>query len=527
MIEARSQEQVAVAVLEEENPTAAAIKRLVPALVLYSCLCGYFIFAYRYSINTDATSYISIAQKYARGEFAGAVNAIWQPLFSWLMAPFIFSGLDPLLSAKLVQILAGMLALVSCGLLALKMPIEAKARQVMVLTLVPVVLRFTFFTLTPDLLFASLVTLYFSVILDPAYPSGRQPLACGVICGLAFLAKAYALPFFLAHFALMNLFHGWRQGETKAVMRSSAAGFAAFFLIVAAWSMPLSFKYHGFTVCKAFEFNAAASLSGDWPISVRFRPPANPTALSAWEDPSTLPMEKMPRLDAPAIARKELKTVFSNLRDSLGMLKRFSPLSIAALMLALYLCCAPGGLRGPRSEPGLAGLLFSCLLLVAGYLPVNLEARYIWAGFFLVVVIAFVLVSKLLREAPGIPKDALLLAVSLSFFAGPLFLMKYGPTENQAALERIRARLASNGVTGRIAADSNWEDTLYLAFFLKGSYYGEQDPALSGDEVRAQLEKYGIEYFFVWREGPPPSFLKGLPELSGGVDPRLRVYRLR
>lgn len=54
------------------------------AVVLLGALQLWF---YRYAQNNDGMHYLDIARKYAQGDFAGAVNAFWSPLYSWLFVP--------------------------------------------------------------------------------------------------------------------------------------------------------------------------------------------------------------------------------------------------------------------------------------------------------------------------------------------------------------------------------------------------------------------------------------------------------
>ena len=42
---------------------------------------------YRYDQNNDGMHYLDISRKYAQGDFSGAVNAFWSPLYSWLFVP--------------------------------------------------------------------------------------------------------------------------------------------------------------------------------------------------------------------------------------------------------------------------------------------------------------------------------------------------------------------------------------------------------------------------------------------------------
>ncbi|MHC4720172.1 MAG: hypothetical protein ACYSYT_06835, partial [Planctomycetota bacterium] len=59
-------------------------------MILGGALVGH----YRYQINPDGISYISVAQKYLAGDFAGAINGYWGPLYSWLLMPFLYFGIE-------------------------------------------------------------------------------------------------------------------------------------------------------------------------------------------------------------------------------------------------------------------------------------------------------------------------------------------------------------------------------------------------------------------------------------------------
>jgi hypothetical protein len=56
---------------------------LAPFIVLYTYFWfGYqFLLSHRYQINPDGVGYISVAQKYAAGQFFDAVNEYWSPLY--------------------------------------------------------------------------------------------------------------------------------------------------------------------------------------------------------------------------------------------------------------------------------------------------------------------------------------------------------------------------------------------------------------------------------------------------------------
>jgi len=68
---------------------------LMMAMGSYLILGAILLNFYQYQINPDGISYISIAQKYLRGDYGNAVNGYWSPLFSWLLMPFLLLGCLP------------------------------------------------------------------------------------------------------------------------------------------------------------------------------------------------------------------------------------------------------------------------------------------------------------------------------------------------------------------------------------------------------------------------------------------------
>ncbi|MHC4572433.1 MAG: hypothetical protein ACYS0C_10215, partial [Planctomycetota bacterium] len=60
---------------------------LVVVLLIYLVAGISILKYYRYLVNPDGISYISIAQKYINGDFSNAVNGWWGPMLSWLLVP--------------------------------------------------------------------------------------------------------------------------------------------------------------------------------------------------------------------------------------------------------------------------------------------------------------------------------------------------------------------------------------------------------------------------------------------------------
>lgn len=81
-------------------------------IIVYLALSIVILPWYRYQINPDAVSYIGIAYKYARFDFASAINGYWGPFVSWLLAPMLYIIEDPLLAFRILSIIIGLFVLI-------------------------------------------------------------------------------------------------------------------------------------------------------------------------------------------------------------------------------------------------------------------------------------------------------------------------------------------------------------------------------------------------------------------------------
>jgi|SRR6185312_2043493 hypothetical protein len=69
------------------------------------------------TINSDGRSYLEVARAYLRHDWAMAANSYWEPLYSWILAPFL-AVLKPSLRHEypLVHLInLGLFASIHCG----------------------------------------------------------------------------------------------------------------------------------------------------------------------------------------------------------------------------------------------------------------------------------------------------------------------------------------------------------------------------------------------------------------------------
>ncbi len=213
---------------------------------------------------------------------------------SWLLIPLLWVGTDPLVAMKLLGIVIGLAVLVTAARLGRVVSLNRASCRLLVGTLVPIVLYCAYSVVTPDLLETLLVAAYLSVILRRDFLERRSfALAAGCLGALAFLAKAYALPFVGVTFVCLSLWQRFAAGASWRRLFFTWLLFGAAFAAVAApWVVLISWKYHKLTCGTTGGFNFA--LIGPETIehpmwSQGLFAPPNPFALSAWEDLGLLP----------------------------------------------------------------------------------------------------------------------------------------------------------------------------------------------------------------------------------------------
>ncbi|MFA0848215.1 MAG: glycosyltransferase family 39 protein, partial [Methanobacterium formicicum] len=188
-------------------------KRVILFIVILFYLSLSFVLLghYLHVFNDDSISYLTIANEYEDGNFSAAINGYWSPLFSWLMVPFfIFSSsvLGDLIAARLISVIIGLFTLMGVYLLINNLGFDRKTMIATLFVMIPVVLSFVFFLLTPDLLLTCCLIYYIAFLTDSDYYSKlKLGLLSGFAGGLAFLSKSYVFVFFPVHFILSNIYY--------------------------------------------------------------------------------------------------------------------------------------------------------------------------------------------------------------------------------------------------------------------------------------------------------------------------------
>jgi hypothetical protein len=497
-----------------------------PAVLLTVLWLLLLPFTHHY-VNPDGPAYAEVAARWADGSWAAAVNAYWGPLLSWLAAPLLAVGVPEILALRLVLLGGALTVLPVVRRLAHRAGASDGATEAVRLGLAPFLVYNALFGLYPDVLLASalLWSLEFALRRE-GLTDLRHPITAGLLAGVAYLARAYAVPVALVVLPLLALLHRWGPARPTwhEVRRWLGAAGGAFLLVVGAWSTVLSVSYGTPTFSTSAGFNAqlVAPGSAGNPYNVRglYEPPDD-EVVSAWIEPSQLPVPLRSGVasldDRPGEGPSDGLTdavgdrigrVVANARIVVGsLLRRGLPI------VALVAVAALGFVRR-REMPSVAVVapLLTGAVAVGGLTLIIAIERYTWIAVLAAAPIAAVGLDRLLvgRRQRGLPVAAVVLV-------GVMFVTSvHGLLPRVGAMADVTRAARAIGdepvLPGRVATVDRWQETHRLCAVVGCQYLGRPE-ARDADAAAAELAAAGVDHLVVW-DGDEDE-LPGLPEVTG------------
>lgn len=476
-----------------------------PFLFAALCFSASFILLYplyRYVFDFDGIGYMMITRRLANGDVLNAINGCWSPLQSWLLAPVCRLGVNEMTAFKVSNGVIGFGILFFVYRLLLKTTLSQPLRLAVLLTAIPVILSYGFFELAGDLLLCLLLLVYLDAVSDQRlFEKPLKNVWCGVIGALAYFSKAYALPFFIIHFSIVQ-FISWQQSDlinkNTLLFRNLLLSIGTLLLLAAPWVYALYVKYHFFT------FSYAGTLNMSWELMPNNTPdvftiaaPPAPGSPGYWEDPYFPP----PYYNAFSSTRafiKQLKVLFRNVTEALRCFHLISVLSICVL-LALS-----AWLLKNKSRLFTVSWL-TILILPCGYLLMHIEPRYIWVVTFLILVAGTVLLQQLL--AWWQPKRSVKIVAWCIYFGSFLFypasLLKEYANGDRSYTDLANI-LNQEQIHGKLAC--KWYESLpvqRVAYLTNNQCYLIKMADYTYDQLGEQLRKADIPYYFFYYSSLP------------------------
>lgn len=496
---------------------------------------------YQYCIDTDATSYLTISQRYADGEYLKAINGYWSPWACWLTALLIKCGYLPFHAAIIINSIAAILFLAISHSFFLLFGIEKKFRWILECTLALFLVYAVFKQSFDDLWECFFLLSGLRILLHRSFLQRTDLwIWLGISGGFAYYAKAYSFPFFILNTLCCVFFitSAWKKGNAGQWLKISAIAIVAMIVIAMPWIYLLHEKYGVWMTSTAGTLNLSWYPAGHpfYKEGIQYLlPPVYPDSPSYWEDPWLVNGATPHFWNSGYYFLRQLARIGYDMLLFVKCLNEMSPfmIPVAALSIAILLSSRLKNFFEGRHVV----VALSFLLFPLGFLPINYEARYIWYMLLPGILLgAYTLQRLYLATADRRVTWVIVAAFPLSFLAYPLWDMKqmYGEGEKEYIMAKQMKKL---GIEGSFTANVSFngdgsalQSATRLAYFSGNPYYNIPYEIKDFKAVLKDARRYGVRYFFYYTDVPGVVLRDEnnllLSPVAGGAFPNLQVYSL-
>lgn len=511
---------------------------IILVLIFYSLIGLILINSYQYVLNSDGISYITIAQKYINGDLNNAINGYWGPLLSWLLIPFLSFSSNPQSSVylmKLLSLIIGFFTIIGIKLLINNFEIEKTIKSLTMFSLIPIILYFSFFITTPDLLVTCVLIYFLYFIFSSKYPNNTiNGILCGLTGALAYLSKSYALPFFLTIFILFNIFFYFKsvnKEKQAKILKNLLLGLLVFFIISGTWITLISDKYGKLTIGTAGEYNhdfVGPESHGQYTYYHGLIHPPNKSAVSAWEDPSFFKMKSWSPFESGEYLKFQIKIILDNTIKIINIFELFSLFSILIIIIAIILILKSN--FPDISKDKLIYLLTTILLYSGGYSLIFIETRYLWLINIILLITSSYVLSLLFKInfLSKTQKNILLIFLILSFVMTPFNILIHDLNVGETNYNLSETLQNNYNLHGNLASNSEWVISNYISFYTGSKYYGMPKKTGNYNDLKIELNNNNIDFYIVWGESKENDYLSHFyKEITNGTIKNLKIYSLK
>jgi hypothetical protein len=396
-------------------------------------------------------------------------------------------------------------------------------------------LYFSFFITTPDLLIVCTTIYYLYFLFSPKYTNNKyNGFLCGLTGSLAYLSKSFALPFFLVHFTLFNIFFYFKnlnKEKRSIILKNLIIGLIIFFTISGIWIALISDKYGKFTIGTAGEYNyelIGPESQGHYEYYSGLIKLPNKSAVCAWEDPSYFKMESWSPLESGKYLKFQINIILENIIKIFNIIELFSVLSILIIIAAITIIIKSS--TDTESKIKLTYLLITILIYSGGYSLIFIEDRYLWLINILLLITGSYIISLLIRTdyINKIQKNILIIFLILSFIMTPITFLIQDSHVGEATYNLSEELKNNYNLHGNLASNSNLIESDHIAFYTKSKYYGIPKKTGNYTELKIELKNNNIDYYIVWGDSKENNYLsKHFKEITNGNITNLKIYSLK
>ena len=481
--------------------------RFILAFSLYLLLLVPGWHFYQFIFDLDAVGYASIAEYYAAGNFREAVNGLWSPLHCWLIVPFLKCGISAATAFKITNIFFAIGILYCFHDYLKRTTFKASIQTAALLTAVVILTSYTWFELAADLLLVLLLLLYFRITLsDDFHQHTSSAILAGLTGGLAYLAKAYAFPFFLAHFTIIHFI----IGREKINWKNFIAGLLAFMVISLPWTFALWWKYGEWLTSTSGKLNWSWYLKNpNEDYKGYFLQPPHAKASCAWEDPYFLQNEFYKPWHSFQLFMHQIRVLLFTFQQWLLLIFKQSflvPGILTSLLIALF--------QKPTKQ--IKKTILFCLLLPAGYWLMHIEDRFIWATTLIVLAAGMHILIKIFQHYQLSERNKIFIWLLFfgSFVIEPINWLKDNRFRHRELFALV-SEIKETGIKGSFTSNKKMDECAIIAYSNKLQFYTPAPKKIHLSKYVQEAKAAGIAhylYFFTFSE--EKAAFMALPEVK-------------
>ena len=483
--------------------------------------------SYQYYIDPDGTAYLTIARRYATGDYARAINGYWSPWACWLTALLMKCGVAAIPASVVVNTAGATGFLFIAQSFFLRFGIIRKLQWLFSSSLAIFLCYAIFWQSFDDLWECFFLLGALRLMLAERFTA--KPLlwiTMGIAGALAYFAKAYSFPFFILSTLCCVYFI---CGDNKKLwIKICTIAIGTMTVCSMPWLLALHSKYGIWTTSTAGSLNLSWYLVGHpyWKESIDLLiPPAYPDSPYYWEDPYVANGATPHFWDsAHLFGMQLLRAGYNMCKLLLSMLQLSVVFPVISLAAAAVVFVKKWRIKY-SNEFFVIALAF--LLFPLGYVLINFEARYLWYMLPPGMVMMGLLVQPILT-AEGYFFKSIPYLLAATFVIYPLWGLQ--KMRDQGKTDYLIAReLQQMGLRGSFATTAQAGPELRgmerVAYFSGLSLYSLSKPSATPKQILAAAQQMKVNYLVIYDNSSYAAELKNNVEKDENGNILPAVYK--
>lgn len=487
---------------------------------------------YQYYIDPDATAYLTIAKRYAAGDYDKAINGYWSPWSIWLTAMVMQTGLNPFPAAIIINTLGAVAFLFGSQALAEKLRVKRGIQWLMAFTLALFLCYAVYKQTFSDLWMCGFLLMGLRLMLYENFTI--RPLLwvlLGITGTLAYFAKQYGFHFFILNTLVCSYII--TQGNRKQWLTISATAILVMIACSLPWIYQLHAKYGAWMTGTAGKLNLSWYLLGHpiWKEGIEvLLPPVYADSPYYWEDPWWVNGETQHFYSSIRLFALQIVRVVYNALKLVQSMGAISAFYAVVWLLGLSMALSKK-IREELSTVQWVAVV-SFLIFPLGFLLINFEPRYIWYTLPLSFIVGAWGVQHIQQYVNPLLQRVVIWVFALSYLITPLKEMQEMYLDGQDAYDMAQV-LREEGISGSFATNVNSGADVHfierIAYYSGNTYYNMPTAAIQPLLLK-DMRRYGVQYFYYLYRGNPDSFIfydeQGRPFPVVYNDGRMQVFAI-